>query len=86
MNAIQFPPCLRLFNVGGSFFMRIKYKNYEALMIHEKGNRSGFGCDFADEALKRFQASKTAVRMVLFVSTHNNTRLKKYAEYGLEFK
>ena len=66
--------------------MRIKYKNYEALMIHEKGNRSRFGCDFADEALKQFQATKTAVRMVLFVSTHNNTRLKKYAEYGMEFK
>ncbi len=55
-------------------------------MIHEKGNRSRFGCDFAAEALKQFQATKTAVRMVLFVSTHNNTRLKKHAEYGLEFK
>lgn len=69
-----------------AFFMRIKYKNYEALMIHEKGNRTGFGCDFAAEALNRFQSSKTAVRMVLFVSTHKNTRLKKYAEYGMEFK
>jgi hypothetical protein len=66
--------------------MRIKYANYEALLIHEKGNRSGFGCDFAIEALRRFKASKTAVKMVLFVSTHNNTRLKKYAEYGMEFK
>ncbi len=66
--------------------MRVKYKNYEALMIHEKGNRTGFGCDFAAEALRRFKESKTAVRMVLFVSTHNNTRLKKYAEYGMEFK
>lgn len=66
--------------------MRIKYKNYEALLIHEKGNRSGFGCDFADLALKRFKESKTAIKMVLFVSTHNNTRLKKYAEYGMEFK
>lgn len=66
--------------------MRIKYKNYEALIIHEKGNRTGFGCDFAAEALRRFKESKTAVRMVLFVSTHNNTRLKKHAEYGMEFK
>ena len=66
--------------------MQIKYKNYEALLIHEKGNRTGFGCDFADEALKRFKASKTAVKMVLFVSTHNNTRLKKHNEYGVEFK
>lgn len=65
--------------------MRIKYKNYEALMIHEKGNRTSFGCDFAAEALRRFKESKTAVRMVLFISTHNNTRLKKYAEYGKEF-
>jgi len=55
-------------------------------MIHEKGNRTGFGCDFGYEALRRFKESKTAVRMVLFVSTHNNTRLKKYAEYGMEFK
>lgn len=55
-------------------------------MIHEKGNRTGFGCDFAAEALRRFKESKTAVRMVLFVATHNNTRLKKYAEYGMEFK
>ena len=55
-------------------------------MIHEKGNRTGFGCDFAAEALRRFKESKTAVRMVLFVSTHNNTRLIKYAEYGMEFK
>ena len=68
------------------FFMRIKYANYEALLIHEKGNRSRFGCDFAAEALRRFKASKTAVKMVLFVSTHNNTRLKKLAEYGMEFK
>lgn len=66
--------------------MRIKYKNYEALIIHEKGNRTGFGCDFAAEALRRFKESKTAVRMVLFASTHNNTRLKKHAEYGMEFK
>jgi hypothetical protein len=66
--------------------MKIKYRNYEALIIHEKGNRTGFGCDFADEALKTFKASKTAIQMVLFRSTHNNTRLKKHAEYGLEFK
>jgi hypothetical protein len=63
-----------------------KFGNYEALLIHEKGNRSGFSCDFANEAIKRFKASKTAVKMVLFVSTHNNTRLKKYAEYGPQSK
>ena len=79
------PVCVYLM-LAVCFFMRIKYKNYEALLIHEKGNRSGFGCDFADQALKRFKESKTAVKMVLFVSTHNNTRLKKYAEYGMQFK
>jgi hypothetical protein len=66
--------------------MKIKYKNYEALMIHEKGNRTGFGCDFAAEALKIFKESKTAVRIVLFVATHNNTRLKLHAIHGMEFK
>ena len=66
--------------------MKIKFQNYEALLIHEKGNRSAFGCNYADEALKKFTARKTAVKMVLFVSTHNNTRLKKHAEYGMEFK
>jgi len=66
--------------------MSIKYKNYEALLIHKKGNRSRFGCDSTGEALKRFMESKTAIRMLLFISTHNKTRLKKYTEYGMEFK
>ena len=79
------PVCVYLM-LAVRFFMRIKYANYEALLIHEKGNRSSFGCDFEAEALRRFKASKTAVKMVLFVSTHNNTRLKKHAEYGMEFK
>lgn len=65
---------------------KIKFKNYEALIIHEKGNRTGFGCDFANEALDKFKTSKTAIKMILFVSTHNNTRLKKFSEYGIEFK
>lgn len=63
-----------------------KFRNYEALFIHEKGNRTSFSCDFAAEALDRFRKSPTSVKMILFKSTHNNTRLKKYAEYGSEFK
>lgn len=66
--------------------VRIKYRNYEALLIHEKGNRTGYGCDFAAEALRHFKSSKTAVKMILWVSTHNNTRLKLHATYGPEHK
>lgn len=65
---------------------RIKYQNYEAILIHEKGNRTGFGSDFINEALVKFKNSKTAVKMILFKSTHNNTRLKKIGEYGIEFR
>jgi hypothetical protein len=63
-----------------------KYRNYEATLTHKKGNKTSFGCDFAGEALRKFKASKTAVKMELFIATHNNTRLKKHAEYGIEFK
>ena len=62
--------------------MRIKYKNYEAILIHEKGNRSSYGCDFLAEAVRRFESSKTAVSMIVFKATHNNTRLKKQSEYS----
>lgn len=65
---------------------RNKYANYEAILIHEAGNKTRFGCDFAGEALRKFKASKTAVKMIVWQSTYNNTRLKKYAEYGSEFK
>lgn len=61
--------------------MRIKYSNYEAILIHEKGNRTGFGCDFHAEAIRIFAGSKTAIKMILFKSTHNNTRLKIIAKY-----
>lgn len=66
--------------------MRNKYSNYEALLIHKSGKRSSYSCDFAADAIKLFKDSKTAVKMVLFKGTHHNTRLKKFADYGQEFK
>ena len=66
--------------------MKTKFKNYEAIYTHEKGNKTRMGCDFAAEAMKRFKESRTATKMELFKSTHNNTRLKKHAEYDLKFK
>ena len=64
----------------------IKYKNYEALILHKEGKRSRFSCDYASEAINVFKKSKTATKMILFVATHKNTRLKKFAEYGIEWK
>ena len=70
--------------------MKTKFKNYEAIYIHEKDNKidkiTSMGCDFAAEALRRFKESKTANKMILYVATHNNTRLKIHAEYGMEYK
>jgi len=66
--------------------MRIKYSNYEAILIHEKGNRTGFGCDFHAEAIRIFAGSKTAVEMIVLKATHNNTRLKVIAKYDSDYK
>jgi hypothetical protein len=58
--------------------MRIKYENYECIFIHEKGNRTSCGCSFLAHAFNEFEKDKTAVKMTIFKSTHNNTRLKAY--------
>lgn len=66
--------------------MKVKYRNYEAVFIHFDGTKTSFGCDFGNEALEKFKSIKTAQKMLLYISTHNNTRLKLCEEYGLAFK
>ena len=65
--------------------MKPKYANYEAILTYEDNRNTSLQCDFAAEALRHFQKSK-AIRMLLFEATHNNTRLKKIAAYGPEWK
>ncbi len=66
--------------------MRIKYSKWEAILIHEEGNKTMLGADSSHELLDYYKKSETTVRMILYKSTHNNTRLIKHAEYGPEWK
>jgi hypothetical protein len=63
-----------------------RYKNYELLLVHPSGNTTNMGVDFFGEALRYFQNHPTAVKMIVFKATHNNTRLEKHSDYGPDEK
>lgn len=57
---------------------KIKYLSYEAILIHERGNRTSISADFYFELMDRFKNHPTAVKMIVLKATHNKTRIKYF--------
>jgi len=62
-------------------YQKIKYANYEALFIHEAGNRTSGSYNGSMEAIKIFYNDPKKIILRLYKSTNNNTRLKLIDTY-----